>query len=1253
MNSEDTATRTFGGLFDNPNYARTLDQINRSPTLQQDIIEFATGTGRFAGRTPGNFTTADISPGGGEYRSQTNTLAIGERRLQGLNIDQTINPVADAGPAIAHEIQHAFDRATINRLSTTPDPGFRDSISPNIVWNNLLDEGEAQLRQYHVAKEIYNGEVLNYEVDPSASQPILRMDATRAANIEQWLADGNELYRHGLIPSVDYLARANLAVDIGNNAGPSNSDARNYVDYYASNGAPSADNSQRLQHVEITGMANGKLSVVFSTSGADDPVVHLTQPIAADGQGVWNAEICRLIPPGQTGNSPAPMVVIDGQPMTVVKTVSSDGQGETSVTEFGDDGGVDTRIYDPDGGMTREWKESDGSHGKSNSDNLGNTESENYYADGSRKRTVEHADGTVEEWIYDENGEIYVSPDYSLMDRILPEVESLPSDLNLFFISARDLVVRVDPLVLDLDGDNLELTAASGNILFDHNADTIKTGTGWVKPDDGFLVRDVNQNGVIDTGRELFGVDTLKKNGALASQGFDALADLDSNQDLQITAADADFNGLMAWQDENQDGISQSGELKTLTQLGITRIGLNGSAKGPQAGQVINNNLVALSTTFTRDGQTRTVGAIDLEENNFFTEFASQLVDESGTVVAISERAKALPQMKGSGMVRNLRAAASLSGSLADALQTFAATTTRDGQYAQIDGLITQWANTSSYASGGLLSGNTVNITFALQGGITADQFSNMVNVLEAFNGSRFYGNELGGPRPQGFEVHSYFDAATQTKQYQYYIRPQPQQLARLQQAYDALKTSVYDALMLQTRLKPYVDSITVQLDKTGIHLDPAALAGRLDAAQPRDAVLDLADLYHLARPLLQAAGFDTLAHLSRYIDALPADALLQAELSSHGIFTQDGNHFIEASYKLERIEFSSGNPLLLADLDAAPYRGTAGADAITGAGGSELFIGGKGADTISSGEGSATYQWAQGDGNDVLSDYDWESGNIDTLKLTDVAAGGVMLSRDVSHLYITVTATGEKIQVSNHFMDAAYKLERIEFSSGNPLLLADLDAAPYRGTVGADTITGAGGSELFIGGKGVDIISSGEGNHQRNRHPEPDPDSRPHAGRCRRPGHRALPVAGRRCGDCRGHRQYLHAGPGPGRPGHQRQGQLHRRLRHGGKCEQRRHGQSRQCQRCTHRHGDDQRHGRAKPGLDGKQHPGRCGRAGHCCLPVVRRWCGDCQCQGGFIDPGAGPGRQGDQRHGLLQGRLGYCRSRQFRGHGAGCQRQ
>jgi len=53
-------------------------------------------------------------------------------------------------------------------------------------------------------------------------------------------------------------------------------------------------------------------------------------------------------------------------------------------------------------------------------------------------------------------------------------------------------------------------------------------------------------------------------------------------------------------------------------------------------------------------------------------------------------------------------------------------------------------------------------------------------------------------------------------------------QLALLDQAYSALKESVYDALLPQTRLKPYLDDIGLTLDASGsFSLDFTALDAR------------------------------------------------------------------------------------------------------------------------------------------------------------------------------------------------------------------------------------------------------------------------------------------------------------------------------------------------------------------------------------------------------------------------------------------
>jgi hypothetical protein len=130
------------------------------------------------------------------------------------------------------------------------------------------------------------------------------------------------------------------------------------------------------------------------------------------------------------------------------------------------------------------------------------------------------------------------------------------------------------PLVLDLDGNGIQSTPLSDGVMFDLLATGSRIPTGWVGDRDGLLVRDVNLNGVIDSGAELFGSSTVLPSGEKALDGFQALAAMDSNHDGIIDASDQYFSSLMVWQDANQDGISQQDELHTLGDLSIKSLSL-------------------------------------------------------------------------------------------------------------------------------------------------------------------------------------------------------------------------------------------------------------------------------------------------------------------------------------------------------------------------------------------------------------------------------------------------------------------------------------------------------------------------------------------------------------------------------------------------------------------------------------------------------------------------------------------------------
>ncbi|WP_168224828.1 hypothetical protein [Rhodoferax aquaticus] len=289
---------------------------------------------------------------------------------------------------------------------------------------------------------------------------------------------------------------------------------------------------------------------------------------------------------------------------------------------------------------------------------------------------------------------------------------NIMGDVNGYTTSALNWVApRRDPLVLDLDGGGIKTSGINpaAPILFDQDGDGIQTATGWIASGEAIVVRDINGNGKIDSGRELFGDNTIltrgPKAGQTAAHGFEALADLDSNGDGKFDANDAAFASVKLWKDANQDGISQANELFTFADLGVASINVAGTASNVDLGgnntQTFAGSFTTTSGTNGNAGTAQLAGSLLLANNNFYRQFTDD--------PALTDAAKALPQMQGSGLVRDLRPALSLGNSQAAALQAkltqFAQDTTRDQQMANLDAVIQSWGNTSAMQTSGVMGG--------------------------------------------------------------------------------------------------------------------------------------------------------------------------------------------------------------------------------------------------------------------------------------------------------------------------------------------------------------------------------------------------------------------------------------------------------------------------------------------------------------------------------------------------------------------
>jgi hypothetical protein len=133
---------------------------------------------------------------------------------------------------------------------------------------------------------------------------------------------------------------------------------------------------------------------------------------------------------------------------------------------------------------------------------------------------------------------------------------------------------RGSPIVLPLGDDIYRLTSISNGVQFDLRDDGHRIRMGWTRlgTDNAFLALDRNGNGRIDSGAELFGNYTRLASGEQATNGFEALAELDADSNGTVDASDAAWQRLLLWTDRNHDGMSTADELQPIA--GSTVAGL-------------------------------------------------------------------------------------------------------------------------------------------------------------------------------------------------------------------------------------------------------------------------------------------------------------------------------------------------------------------------------------------------------------------------------------------------------------------------------------------------------------------------------------------------------------------------------------------------------------------------------------------------------------------------------------------------------
>ncbi|WP_367154192.1 calcium-binding protein [Methylomonas sp. HYX-M1] len=621
--------------------------------------------------------------------------------------------------------------------------------------------------------------------------------------------------------------------------------------------------------------------------------------------------------------------------------------------------------------------------------------------------------------------------------------------------------IRRDPLVLDLDNDGLETTGVSATnpILFDHDADGIKTATGWVNADDAFLVLDKNANGKIDTGRELFGDAFVKSNGQLAADGFDALRDLDSNADGKIDANDTQFASLRLWRDLNQDGVSQSNELFTLASQNIAAINV---ASTEHSQILANGNQLADIGSFVKtDGSSGTLGEVsgNLGDINLVQDtFHSQFNDHLDTSAVAT-----LPDMQGAGQVRDLREAASLSPTLAGLLQQFAASD-RSGQQALLDAIVKAWSDTSTMAATftGAYAGHnlSVNVQNVTSGSALYQTWVDKLTILEHFNGRTFNTVPAGST------------AATVN------LWTTTQDL--LQRSYDNLKESVYSSLLLQTRLKPYLDEITLKVDANGIQLDFSAMTLRLETdrhVNSEQAFINLLELHKYAGAQLNSNGWNSVQAIADWLGTLPSSVDVISLSQSLGFnHSTNGNDTFLGSNGEDNFSSGNGDDILL---------GNAGNDTLYGGDGNDVLNGGAGSDNLYGDAGADRFVFDSVDGWEWIRSASGTSVDdvVEFSATSGVGADAIELRRYGNNLDIRVKAENGSFEqkcvvIQNYFN--GFPVKEIRLADGTVIRGVAIGGDSNDNLTGSDSndyLNGGSGSDVLIGKAGNDVLTGGAGN--------------------------------------------------------------------------------------------------------------------------------------------------------------------------------
>ncbi|MFN6156231.1 MAG: bluetail domain-containing putative surface protein [Dolichospermum sp.] len=318
------------------------------------------------------------------------------------------------------------------------------------------------------------------------------------------------------------------------------------------------------------------------------------------------------------------------------------------------------------------------------------------------------------------------------------------------------------------------------------------------------------------------------------------------------------------------------------------------------------------------------------------------------------------------------------------------------------------------------------------------------IEVLEAFMGQGFLGTWCWGtldPNPHG------------------------QSAPILEAMFGKLAQFMKNQLLAQTQFKSLYNSINLSWNSTTnqFDIDVSATVTALQTKYTADATAGAALMLDFGNNLKTTGDFGQQ---------------VLATLQKQGNIAGQGFAFSLATMGYNTINGTANNDTLNGINGKDNWLvGNGGNDNISGGNGNDIINGGAGDDYLNGGYDDDIYIFNKGDGQDTISDYDYTTGNTDTIRFgTDINPTDITLTRDQYNLYLSYSTT-DKITFQNWGYGTAYQIEKVEFANGTSWDSAKLLTAPFMGTASADYFSGTDGNDIFYGNAGDDNISGNSGN--------------------------------------------------------------------------------------------------------------------------------------------------------------------------------